>query len=153
MGRNLKTSEPEEILRKGLSQMRTADEDIPVPEDLSRMIVRMVDRELGRRRGRMRLVASISSVAAAAAIAAVALIVPVHPSQPEDTFDTPEEAYAAVIEAFGLIGQNIDRGLSYADDSIDDVKKSTEGNLKSVIRSVSPGNNAKTIENKTTSGK
>lgn len=153
MGRNLKTSEPEEILRKGLSQMRTADEDIPVPEDLSRMIVRMVDREFGRRRGRMRLVASISSVAAAAAIAAVALIVPVHPSQPEDTFDTPEEAYAAVIEAFGLIGQNIDRGLSYADDSIDDVKKSTEGNLKSVIRSVSPGNNAKTIENKTTSGK
>ena len=153
MGRNLKTSEPEEILRKGLSQMRTADEDIPVPEDLSRMTGRTVDRELGRRRGRMRLVASISSVAAAAAIAAVALIVPVHPSQPEDTFDTPEEAYAAVIEAFGLIGQNIDRGLSYADDSIDDVKKSTEGNLKSVIRSVSPGNNAKTIENKTTSGK
>ncbi len=153
MGRNLKTSEPEEILRKGLSQMRAVDEDIPVPEDLSRMIVRMVDREFGRRRGRMRLVASISSVAAAAAIAAVALIVPVHPSQPEDTFDTPEEAYAAVIEAFGLIGQNIDRGLSYADDSIDDVKKSTEGNLKSVIRSVSPGNNAKTIENKTTSGK
>ena len=153
MGRNLKASEPEEILRKGLSQMRAADEDIPVPEDLSRMIVRMVDREFGRRRGRMRLVASISSVAAAAAIAAVALIVPVHPSQPEDTFDTPEEAYAAVIEAFGLIGQNIDRGLSYADDSIDDVKKSTEGNLKSVIRSVSPGNNAKTIENKTTSGK
>ena len=153
MGRNLKTSEPEEILRKGLSQMRAADEDIPVPEDLSRMIVRMVDREFGRRCGRMRLVASISSVAAAAAIAAVALIVPGHPSQPEDTFDTPEEAYAAVIEAFGLIGQNIDRGLSYADDSIDDVKKSTEGNLKSVIRSVSPGNNAKTIENKTTSGK
>ena len=153
MGRNLKTSEPEAILRKGLSQMRAADEDIPVPEDLSRMIGRTVDREFGRRRGRMRLVASISSVAAAAAIAAVALIVPVQPSQPEDTFDTPEEAYAAVIEAFGLIGQNIDRGLSYADDSIDDVKKSTEGNLKSVIRSVSPGNNAKTIENKTTSGK
>lgn len=73
MGRNLKTSEPEEILRKGLSQMRVADEDIPVPEDLSRMIGRTVDRELSRRRGRMRLVASISSVAAAAAIAAVAL--------------------------------------------------------------------------------
>ena len=153
MGRNLKTSEPEEILRKGLSQMRTADEDIPVPEDLSRMIGRTVDRELGRRRGRMRLVASISSVAAAAAIAAVALIVPVHPSQPEDTFDTPEEAYAAVIEAFGLIGQNIDRGLSYADNSIDDAKKSTEDNLKSVISGVSQGNNAKTIENKTTSEK
>ena len=144
MGRNLKTSEPEEILRKGLSQMRTADEDIPVPEDLSRMIGRTVDRELGRRRGRMRLVASISSVAAAAAIAAVALIVPVHPSQPEDTFDTPEEAYAAV---------NIDRGLSYADNSIDDAKKSTEDNLKSVISGVSQGNNAKTIENKTTSEK
>ena len=30
MGRNLKTSEPEEILRKGLSQMRTADEDKPM---------------------------------------------------------------------------------------------------------------------------
>ncbi len=153
MGRNLKTSEPEEILRKGLSQMRTADEDIPVPEDLSRMIGRTVDRELGRRRGRMRLVASISSVAAAAAIAAVALIVPVQPSQPEDTFDTPEEAYAAVIEAFGLIGQNIDRGLSYADSSIDDVRKSTEANFKSVISDVSSGNNVKMIENKTTSEK
>jgi len=152
MGRNLKTSEPEEILRKGLSQMRTADEDIPVPEDLSRMIGRTVDRELGRRRGRMRLVA-ISSVAAAAAIAAVALIVPVQPSQPEDTFDTPEEAYAAVIEAFGLIGQNIDRGLSYADSSIDDVRKSTEANFKSVISDVSSGNNVKMIENKTTSEK
>ena len=153
MGRNLKTSEPEEILRKGLSQMRTADEDIPVPEDLSRMIGRTVDQELGRRRGRMRLVASISSVAAAAAIAAVALIVPVQPSQPEDTFDTPEEAYAAVIEAFGLIGQNIDRGLSYADSSIDDVRKSTEANFKSVISDVSSGNNVKMIENKTTSEK
>ena len=153
MGRNLKTSEPEEILRKGLSQMRTADEDIPVPEDLSRMIGRTVDRELGRRRGRMRLVASLSSVAAAAAIAAVALIVPVQPSQPEDTFDTPEEAYAAVIEAFGLIGQNIDRGLSYADSSIDDVRKSTEANFKSVISDVSSGNNVKMIENKTTSEK
>ena len=153
MGRNLKTSEPEEILRKGLSQMRTADEDIPVPEDLSRMIGRTVDWELGRRRGRMRLVASISSVAAAAAIAAVALIVPVQPSQPEDTFDTPEEAYAAVIEAFGLIGQNIDRGLSYADSSIDDVRKSTEANFKSVISDVSSGNNVKMIENKTTSEK
>lgn len=153
MGRNLKTSEPEEILRKGLSQMRVADEDIPVPEDLSRMIGRTVDRELSRRRGRMRLVASISSVAAAAAIAAVALIVPVQPSQPEDTFDTPEEAYAAVIEAFGLIGQNIDRGLSYADSSIDDVRKSTEANFKSVISDVRSGNNVKMIENKTTSGK
>lgn len=153
MGRNLKTSEPEEILRKGLSQMRVADEDIPVPEDLSRMIGRTVDRELSRRRGRMRLVASISSVAAAAAIAAVALIVPVQPSQPEDTFDTPEEAYAAVIEAFGLIGQNIDRGLSYADSSIDDVRKSTEANFKSVISDVRSGNNVKMIENKTTSEK
>ena len=153
MGRNLKTSEPEEILRKGLSQMRAADEDIPVPEDLSRMIGRTVDRELGRRRGRMRLVASISSVAAAAAIAAVVLIVPVQPSQPEDTFDTPEEAYAAVIEAFGLIGQNIDRGLSYADSSIDDVRKSTEANFKSVISDVRSGNNVKMIENKTTSEK
>lgn len=153
MGRNLKTSEPEEILRKGLSQMRVADEDIPVPEDLSRMIGRTVDRELSRRRGRMRLVASISSVAAAAAIAAVALIVPVQPSQPEDTFDTPEEAYAAVVEAFGLIGQNIDRGLSYADSSIDDVRKSTEANFKSVISDVRSGNNVKMIENKTTSEK
>ena len=153
MGRNLKTSEPEEILRKGLSQIRVADEDIPVPEDLSRMIGRTVDRELSRRRGRMRLVASISSVAAAAAIAAVALIVPVQPSQPEDTFDTPEEAYAAVIEAFGLIGQNIDRGLSYADSSIDDVRKSTEANFKSVISDVRSGNNVKMIENKTTSEK
>lgn len=153
MGRNLKTSEPEEILRKGLSQMRVADEDIPVPEDLSRMIGRTVNRELSRRRGRMRLVASISSVAAAAAIAAVALIVPVQPSQPEDTFDTPEEAYAAVVEAFGLIGQNIGRSISCADNSMGNVRKSTEDNLKSVIQDVSLANSAKTIENKTNSRK
>ena len=103
MGRNLKTSEPEEILRKGLSQMRTADEDIPVPEDLSRMIGRTVDRELGRRRGRMRLVASISSVAAAAAIAAVALIVPVHPSQPEGHCRRGPDCACASVSAGGYL--------------------------------------------------
>ena len=58
-----------------------------------------------------------------------------------------------MIEAFGLIGQNIDRGLSYADSSIDDVRKSTEANFKSVISDVSSGNNVKMIENKTTSEK
>ena len=80
MGKNLKTSEPEEILRKGLSQLQTADDDIPVPGDLSRMLEQTVDRELGRRRGRMRLVASISSVAAAAATSA-----PKSPRAPKST--------------------------------------------------------------------
>ena len=118
MGRNLKTSEPEEILRKGLSQMRTADEDIPVPEDLSRMIVRMVDREFGRRRGRMRLVASISSVAAAAAIAAVALIVPVDSYEPQDTFDDPQQAYTEVMKALEILGTNFNRGLRHTEDIV-----------------------------------
>ena len=117
MGRNLKTSEPEEILRKGLSQM-TADEDIPVPEDLSRMIVRMVDREFGRRRGRMRLVASISSVAAAAAIAAVALIVPVDSYEPQDTFDDPQQAYTEVMKALEILGTNFNRGLRHTEDIV-----------------------------------
>lgn len=118
MGRNLKTSEPEEILRKGLSQMRTADEDIPVPEDLSRMIGRTVDRELGRRRGRMRLVASISSVAAAAAIAAVALIVPVDSYEPQDTFDDPQQAYTEVMKALEILGTNFNRGLRHTEDIV-----------------------------------
>ena len=118
MGRNLKTSEPEEILRKGLSQMRTADEDIPVPEDLSRMIGRTVDRELGRRRGRMRLVASISSVAAAAAIAAVALIVPVDCYEPQDTFDDPQQAYTEVMKALEILGTNFNRGLRHTEDIV-----------------------------------
>lgn len=118
MGRNLKTSEPEEILRKGLSQIRTADEDIPVPEDLSRMIGRTVDRELGRRRGRMRLVASISSVAAAAAIAAVALIVPVDSYEPQDTFDDPQQAYTEVMKALEILGTNFNRGLRHTEDIV-----------------------------------
>ena len=118
MGRNLKTSEPEEILRKGLSQMRTADEDIPVPEDLSRMIGRTVDRELSRRRGRMRLVASISSVAAAAAIAAVALIVPVNSYEPQDTFDDPQQAYTEVMKALEILGTNFNRGLRHTEDIV-----------------------------------
>ena len=118
MGRNLKTSEQEEILRKGLSQIRTADEDIPVPEDLSRMIVRMVDREFGRRRGRMRLVASISSVAAAAAIAAVALIVPVDSYEPQDTFDDPQQAYTEVMKALEILGTNFNRGLRHTEDIV-----------------------------------
>lgn len=118
MGRNLKTSEPEEILRKGLSQMRAADDDIPVPEDLSRMIVRMVDREFGRRRGRMRLVASISSVAAAAAIAAVALIVPVDSYEPQDTFDDPQQAYTEVMKALEILGTNFNRGLRHTEDIV-----------------------------------
>lgn len=134
MNKNLKISDPEEIVRKGLLQMRAAADDIAVPEELSRMIERTVDMELGHRRGRMRLIASLSSVAAAAAVAAVALVVPARPSQPQDTFDTPEEAYAAVMEVFGQIGQNIGKSMSYAGRSIEDVRKSAGDNLKSVFQ-------------------
>lgn len=119
MGRNLKTSEPEEILRKGLSQMRVADEDIPVPEDLSRMIGRTVDRELSRRRGRMRLVASISSVAAAAAIAAIAFIMPADTYEPKDTFEDPALAYAETVRALEMVGVNLGKGLAKAGNSMD----------------------------------
>ncbi len=119
MGRNLKTSEPEEILRKGLSQMRTADEDTPVPEDLSRMIGRTVDRELGRRRSRMRLVASISSVAAAAVIAAVAFIMPADTYEPKDTFEDPALAYAETVRALEMVGVNLGKGLAKAGNSMD----------------------------------
>ncbi len=119
MGRNLKTSEPEEILRKGLSQMRTADGDIPVPEDLGQMIERTVDREFGRRRSRMRLVASISSVAAAAVIAAVALIMPADTYEPKDTFEDPALAYAETVRALEMVGVNLCKGLAKAGNSMD----------------------------------
>ncbi|HIR95197.1 MAG TPA: hypothetical protein IAC05_04070 [Candidatus Coprenecus stercorigallinarum] len=119
MGRNLKVSEPEEILRKGLSQMRTADGDIPVPEDLGQMIERTVDRELGRRRSRMRLVASISSVAVAAVIAAVALIMPADTYEPKDTFEDPALAYAETVRALEMVGVNLGKGLSKAGNSMD----------------------------------
>ena len=119
MGRNLKTSEPEEILRKGLSQMRTADGDIPVPEDLGQMIERTVDRELGRRRSRMRLVASISSVAAAAAIAAIAFIMPADTYEPKDTFEDPTLAYAETVRALEMVGVNLGKGLAKAGNSMD----------------------------------
>lgn len=119
MGRNLKVSEPEEILRKGLSQMRTADGDIPVPEDLGQMIERTVDRELGRRRSRMRLVASISSVAAAAAIAAIAFIMPADTYEPKDTFEDPALAYAETVRALEMVGVNLGKGLAKAGNSMD----------------------------------
>ncbi len=119
MGRNLKTSEPEEILRKGLSQMRTADGDIPVPEDLGQMIERTVDHELGRRRSRMRLVASISSVAAAAAIAAIAFIMPADTYEPKDTFEDPALAYAETVRALEMVGLNLGKGLAKAGNSMD----------------------------------
>lgn len=119
MGRNLKVSEPDEILRKGLSQMRTADGDIPVPEDLGQMIERTVDRELGRRRSRMRLVASISSVAAAAVIAAVALIMPADTYEPKDTFEDPALAYAETVRALEMVGVNLGKGLAKAGNSMD----------------------------------
>lgn len=119
MDRNLKTSEPEEILRKGLSQMRTADGDIPVPEDLGQMIERTVDHELGRRRSWMRLVASISSVAAAAVIAAVALIMPVNTYEPKDTFEDPALAYAETVRALEMVGENLGKGLAKAGNSMD----------------------------------
>ena len=125
MGRNLKTSEPEEILRKGLSQMQTADDDIPVPGDLSRMLEQTVDRELSRRRGRMRLVASISSVAAAAAIAAVALIVPVNGYEPQDTFDDPALACAEAIKALEMVGANFGKGLSQATEQMNRAEEMT----------------------------
>lgn len=119
MGRNLKTSEPEEILRKGLSQMRTADGDISVPEDLGQLIERTVDRELGRRRSRMRLVASISSVAAAAAIAAIAFIMPADTYEPKDTFEDPALAYAETVRALEMVGVNLGKGLAKAGNSMD----------------------------------
>lgn len=119
MGRNLKVSEPEEILRKGLSQMRTADGDIPVPEDLGQMIERTVDHELGRRRSRMRLAASISSVAAAAVIAAVALIMPADTYEPKDTFEDPTLAYAETVRALEMVGVNLGKGLAKAGNSMD----------------------------------
>ena len=132
MGRNLKTSEPEEILRKGLSQMQTADDDIPVPGDLSRMLEQTVDRELGRRRGRMRLVASISSVAAAAAIAAVALIVPVNGYEPQDTFDDPALACAEAIKALEMVGANFGKGLSQATEQMNRAEEMTSRTIASI---------------------
>ena len=163
MGRNLKTSELlerfyagqtsateeqeltgrldeasawDKALFRGLSGMRIPDENVPVPEDLYQMIERTVDRELGRRSGRMRLIASISAIGVAAAIAAVAFLTPLHIEEPADTFDNPEEAYAAVVEALGLIGQNLGKGMSFAAGNIRDAVRNTTDNLEDVMRKV-----------------
>ena len=90
-GRLDEASARDKALFRGLSGMRIPDENVSVPEDLSQMIERTVDRELGRRSGRMRLIASISAIGVAAAIAAVAFLTPLHIEEPEDTFDNPEE--------------------------------------------------------------
>lgn len=132
MGRNLKTSEPEEILRKGLSQMRTADGDISVPEDLGQLIERTVDRELGRRRSRMRLVASISSVAAAAAIAAIAFIMPADTYEPKDTFEDPALAYAETVRALEMVGVNLGKGLLRASEQMDKAEMTASRTLLSI---------------------
>ena len=135
-GRLDEASAGDKALFRGLSGMRVPDENVPVPEDLSRMIERTVDRELGRRSGRMRLIASVSAIGVAAAIAAVAFLTPLHIEEPADTFDNPEEAYAAVVEALGLIGQNLGKGMSFAAGNIRDAVRNTTDNLEDVMRKV-----------------
>lgn len=135
-GRLDEASAGDKALFRGLSGMRIPDENVPVPEDLYQMIERTVDRELGRRSGRMRLIASVSAIGVAAAIAAVAFLTPLHIEEPEDTFDNPEEAYAAVVEALGLIGQNLGKGMSFAAGNIRDAVRNTTDNLEDVMRKV-----------------
>lgn len=135
-GRLDEASAGDKALFRGLSGMRIPDENVPVPEDLYQMIERTVDRELGRRSGRMRLIASIFAIGVAAAIAAVAFLTPLHIEEPADTFDNPEEAYAAVVEALGLIGQNLGKGMSFAAGNIRDAVRNTTDNLEDVMRKV-----------------
>lgn len=135
-GRLDEASAGDKALFRGLSGMRIPDENVPVPEDLYQMIERTVDRELGRRSGRMRLIASISAIGVAAAIAAVAFLTPLHIEEPADTFDNPEEAYAAVVEALGLIGQNLGKGMSFAAGNIRDAVRNTTDNLEDVMRKI-----------------
>ena len=135
-GRLDEASAGDKALFRGLSGMRIPDENVPVPEDLYQMIERTVDRELGRRSGRMRLIASISAIGVAAAIAAVAFLTPPHIEEPAGTFDNPAEAYAAVVEALGLIGQNLGKGMSFAAGNIRDAVRNTTDNLEDVMRKV-----------------
>lgn len=132
-GRLDEASAGDKALFRGLSGMRIPDENVPVPEDLYQMIERTVDRELGRRSGRMRLIASVSAIGVAAAIAAVAFLTPLHIEEPEDTFDNPEEAYAAVVEALGLIGQNLGKGMSFAAGNIEKVVQNTTSGIEAMI--------------------
>lgn len=134
-GRLDEASAGDKALFRGLSGMRIPDENVPVPEDLYQMIERTVDRELGRRSGRMRLIASISAIGVAAAIAAVAFLTPlhIHIEEPADTFDNPEEAYAAVVEALGLIGQNLGKGMSFAAGNIEKVVQNTTSGIEAMI--------------------
>lgn len=132
-GRLDEASAGDKALFRGLSGMQIPDENVPVPEDLYQMIERTVDRELGRRSGRMRLIASVSAIGVAAAIAAVAFLTPLHIEEPEDTFDNPEEAYAAVVEALGLIGQNLGKGMSFAAGNIEKVVQNTTSGIEAMI--------------------
>lgn len=132
-GRLDEASAGDKALFRGLSGMRIPDENVPVPEDFSRIIGQTVDRELGCRRSRMRLIASVSAIGVAAAIAAVAFLTPLHIEEPEDTFDNPEEAYAAVVEALGLIGQNLGKGMSFAAGNIEKVVQNTTSGIEAMI--------------------
>lgn len=134
-GRLDEASAGDKALFRGLSGMRIPNENVPVPEDLYQMMERTVDRELGRRSGRMRLIASISAIGVAAAIAAVAFLTPlhIHIEEPADTFDNPEEAYAAVVEALGLIGQNLGKGMSFAAGNIEKVVQNTTSGIEAMI--------------------
>lgn len=132
MDKKLNSTVPEEILRKGLSLMRAAGEDIPVPEDLPEIIGKTVDREFGRRRGRIRLIASVSSIAVAAAIAAVALVVPVGGNVPQDTFDDPAVACAEAVKALEKVGAGLGKGFRQARNGIDRVEVMTAKAVSSV---------------------
>ena len=133
-GRLDEASAGDKALFRGLSGMRVPDENVPVPEDLSRMIERTVDRELGRRSGRMRLIASVSAIGVAAAIAAVAFLTPLHIEEPAATFDTLQVAYAAVVEALGLIRQNLGKGMYFPAGYIRDAVRDTTVHLEDVMR-------------------
>ena len=116
-GRLDEASAGDKALFRGLSGMRIPDENVPVPEDFPRIIGQTVDRELGCRRSRMRLIASVSAIGVAAAIAAVAFLTPLHIEEPEDT----------------LIGQNLGKGMSFAAGNIEKVVQNTTSGIEAMI--------------------
>lgn len=135
-------SDPGDIMEKGLSQIRIPDADIKVPSGLEDMIERTVDNELGCRRSRLRLVASVSSVAAAAAIAAIALTIPAGGRyEPADTFNDPRQAYAEAVRALEMVGSGLNRGLSKTEAKVSGVMEPVDRVMKKY------GNNEKENEN------
>lgn len=123
-------ADPEgEVFRK-LSSLSSEAEP---PAGFERELEHVIDNAYNSGRGHMHLLASFVSVAVAAAIVAVAFLMPVRTVAPADTFEDPASAYAEAVRALELVGRNMNKGLTRAEQDIGKAGTFAAGTLDSAM--------------------